>query len=170
MRTINIRATKVKQITKQICLGNGFRKNFASQRQALAFVADTNRFLTECLVILNETYVSAFVQYRAMWFIAINQKSGTRTNYLQLLKVVQRAMQSSEDMMDKFNSSWGSNQDPFFSFIDTKKACIFLQDAMLIMENFNRDRKLTTAMYQCRVLRKRCLLVNERLQTYGSDQ
>lgn len=57
MKNINIQSRSTKQITNVIALGSGKRISFTSKREAIAFVGATNRFLTNCLVILNETYI-----------------------------------------------------------------------------------------------------------------
>lgn len=166
MKTIDIRKKTSKQITKDICLGNGLRKSFASKRDAGYFIAATNRFLTECLVIINETYSDAMQQYRTAWFYMTNTKNGTRTNYLDVQAKVKSMLASAETMLDKFNGVWGSN-DPFFSFIDLQKAALFTSEALGELETFNYKRNFTVQCYQCKILRKRCALVIDALKNYG---
>ena len=166
MKVININAKRTKQVSKEICLGNGYRKQFDSVRDAKYFIAETNRFLTECLVILNMTYSEAFLQYRAVWFVTSNNKSGTRTNYLSTQQKIKTLLQTSDEMMDKFNHSHFGSNDPYFAFIDIKKASLFLSEALDEIETFNRKRNLTAAMYASMVLRKRCLLVSEKVNMY----
>lgn len=167
MKQVNITAKRTAKDCKEINLGNGLRKLFTSKRQANQFIADTNRFLTKMLVVLNTVYVDAFREYRAIWFVASNNKTGTRTNYMDEQTKIKSMLQAADTMFDKFNSSaWGSN-DPYFSFIDIKKASLFLQEALEVMEDFNRRRNLTAAMYNCLVLRERCLAVKALLEAYG---
>lgn len=166
MKVIDIRKRGAKQFSKEICLGNGFRKTFPSKRDAGYFVAATNRFLTECLVIINETYKEAHAQYRTAWFYMANTKKGTKTNYMQTQSSIKSMLQSADEMLDKFNGFWGSN-DPFFSFIDLQKAALFTSTALDELEGFNTKRNFTVQSYQCKILRKRCALVIDNLKSYG---
>lgn len=166
MKVIDIRKKSSVQVSKEICLGNGFRKTFASKRDAGYFVAATNRFLTECLVIINGVYTDALVQYRTAWFYMANTKNGTRTNYLDIQRDVKSSLESVDLMLDKFNGYWSN--DPFFSFINLQKATMFLADALSGMENFNCKRNFTVQYYQCKILRKRCSLVADALKDYGT--
>lgn len=167
MKTINIQKKKATQVSKEVCLGNGQRIVFTSKRQAGYFIADTNRFLTKCLVILNETYCNVFLQFRAMWLVTTNYNAGNRTNYFDQQQKIKQSLNAASDMMDKFNFTTAGSNDPFFSFIDIRKAALFVGEAAQALEKFNSDRNLTANKYQCMVLYERCLLLQKNLTDYN---
>lgn len=167
MKTINIAAKSPQKKTLEFVLGNGQRKTFTSQRDANAFRAQTNRYLTRCLVILNETYIDLFREYRLMWFISANTSGGTHTNYLSIQYSIRASLSGAESVFDKFNATWGGSNDPFFAFIDLRKIAVFLQDAGDKMTAFHKKRNATANYYHCSILTDRCLLVVQRLQEYG---
>lgn len=167
MKTINIAAKRANNYSKEICLGNGVRRLFGSLREAGYFIAETNRFLTECLVIVNETYVSTFIQYRQLWFIALNNKTGKNTNYLDVQQRISVHLHTVESLLDKFNNSKYGSNDAFFAFIDLRKSCLFLIEALTEMENFYQKKFYTVQMYQCRILKNRCNLLIKNLNDFG---
>lgn len=56
------------QTKYRVALGNGVRKQFTSRKLALAFLADTNRFLNLKLHEANLFYGEVFTEYRNNWF------------------------------------------------------------------------------------------------------
>lgn len=80
MNSINIKKKRIEQNMKVIMLGNGKRIVFKSKRVANAYIADTNRFLTKCLVTLNLAYADLFWEYRIVWFTVTNFGCGPASN------------------------------------------------------------------------------------------
>ena len=169
MKTINIQSNKSIQNTFEFCLGNGTRVRFTSKRYASAFIAETNRYLTECLVILNKTYSDAHIEYRNFWLIAANTHGGTKTNYLGLLAKVKNNLEAASMALDKFNGTFNRSQDPFFAFIDLRKVAQFTAEALQLLHQFYKKRNYTANYYNCLVLQKRCLLVIENMQNWQPD-
>lgn len=166
MKTINITKRRLVQSRREVCLGNGRRIQFKSNRVADRFIAETNRFLTKCLVILNESYIDLFAEYRRVWFVTSNTNAGTRTNYRDTETTIKKAMDSADFIFNKFNATnWGSN-DPFFAFIDLKKIALFLKDAADSLTEFHKRRDHTANYHACQVLSDRCSAVIRRLEEY----
>lgn len=168
MKTINIQHRHKKQKTIEICLGNGSRLLFTSKRNANAYLAETNRFLTKCLVVLNATYSSLFAEYRDFWLVSSNTNGGTRTNYNNICNKVKSNLDAAGDIFDKFNLQYKSIADPYFSFIDLRKVCIFLSEAAKELQNIHKKRNHTANYYNCMVLNERLLLTMEKLLNYGN--
>lgn len=166
MNSINIRQRHSMQNPIEFCIGNGRRLRFASKRESAAFVAETNRYLTKCLVILNKTYVEVFTEYRNFWMIACNCKAGTKTNYLELSQKIKSNLQAADQMLDKFSATWFRSNDPFFAFIDLKKVALFTSEAADMLCQHHKKRNNTTAYYNCLVLEERCKLIIGRLSDY----
>lgn len=80
MNSINIKKKRIEQNTKVLMLGNGKRIVFKSKRFANAYITDTNRFITECLVTLNVTYADLFQEYRIVRFTITNFDYGPASN------------------------------------------------------------------------------------------
>jgi hypothetical protein len=152
-----------------VSLGNGNKVKFSSKRQRGYFVADTNRFLTKCLVIINETLIDCYTEYRRAWLLGANTNAGTKSYYLNELKEIQKGIIFCEQMMEKFNNTCSGSNDPFFSFIDLRKAATFLQGTADQLEQWHKKRNNTANKYICEILRDRCMLINHRLQNYGTE-
>jgi hypothetical protein len=166
MKTINITKKRTVQNLREVSLGNGRRIQFKSARVAAKFIADTNRYLTKCLVILNETYIDVFSEYRRIWFVTSNTNAGTRTNYREKEVSIKKALEAADFIFNKFNATtWGSN-DPFFAFIDLRKIALFLRDAAEDVTEFHKSRDHTANYYACQVLADRCQAVINRLDEY----
>lgn len=151
-----------------VCLGNGKKMLFHNKRKATAFVADTNRFLTKCLVILNTTYANLFDEYRSFWLVASNSKGGnTRSNYTAIAAEVKHNLDAAGEQFEKFNLHYKSGADPYFSFIDLKKICWFLTTAADALTKIHKKRNHTANYYNCMVLAERCQLIEEKLLHYG---
>lgn len=166
MKNINITKKRAVQNLREVSLGNGRRIQFKSTRVAAKFIADTNRYLTKCLVILNETYIDVFAEYRRLWFVTSNTNQGTRTNYRATETDIKKALDAADFIFNKFNTTtWGSN-DPFFAFIDLRKIALFLKDAAATLTDFHKGRDHTANYYACQVLADRCQAVVNRLDEY----
>ena len=170
MKTINIQSNKSVQNKYEFSLGNGKRLTFTSKRYANAFIASTNRYLTECLVILNKTYTDTYIEYRNFWLVSANTHGGTKTNYMRLLAKIKSNMDAASDIMDKFNGTWGRSQDPFFAFIDLRKVALFTAEAAELLRDWYKKRNHTANYYNCLILHKRCLLVIENMQNWQPDE
>lgn len=167
MKNITIVKPNRKQFTKEICLGNGCKKQFNSKRAAGYFVADTNRFLTKALVIINDILANTYFEYRQLWFVTTNGHHGTRVNQIGQEQAIKGLLQSAEFMMDKFSFSSSGSNDPFFAFVDLQKAAFYLLDCNLKMMDFHKKRNATSAFYKTQMLHDRCLSVVDKLKNYG---
>lgn len=170
MKTINIKKKRGVSSPLDVALGNGKRLHFTSKRTANKFIADTNRYLTKCLVVLNLTYVDLFREYRLLWFVGTNTNNGNTTNYRNLEQTIKANLQTADFMFDKFNYANAGSSDPFFSFIDLRKAALFMQEAAAVMAGFHKKRNNTAAFYNCQVLADRCQSIMNRLDTYDYDK
>ncbi|RYY83361.1 MAG: hypothetical protein EOO15_21520, partial [Chitinophagaceae bacterium] len=88
-------------------LGNGTRNIFPNKKDAKAFLAECNRFLTHKLVELNEIFSRAFLEYRQLWFTLANAKQGKRTNYSADERVIRESLASVELIFDRVASGAG---------------------------------------------------------------
>jgi len=169
MKTINLHNSNHKQISNEYCiaLGNGARLSFKSKREMAAFVAETNRYLTKVLVVLNETYTCLFAEYRSFWLVASNTSGGTRTNYISICTKTKSMLDAAGDVFEKFSSQYRSADDPFFSFIDLRKICVFLKEAAEHLAAIHKKRNHTANYYSCVVYFERMIVVQEKLLNYG---
>lgn len=155
------------QTSFEVCIGNGARLTFTSKRNLNQFIAETNRYLTKCMVILNHTYIDAFREYRLLWFVTANTNSGTKTFYRDIEERIKGNLQAAEFIFQKFNATWGGSNDPFFAFIDLRKIALFIKESCRDMETFHKKRNNTSAMYCCGMLADRCESVLQKLMDYG---
>lgn len=166
MNTINVTKKFAGQSTTQFRMGNGQRYTFASKREAAAFLARTNRYLTKSLVILNETYCEIHTQYRRFWLTSANTNTGTRTNYFALCCKIKSNLDAAADVFEKFNAASSRSSDVFFAFIDLRKISLFLAEAAGELMNHHKKRNVTAHYYACMVLKERCEIIVEKLITF----
>lgn len=169
MNSINIKKKRTEQNIKVLVLGNGKRIVFKSKRVANAYIADTNRFLTKCLVTLNVAYADLFREYRIVWFTVTNFGCGPASNVKNEMQRVRDHLHAADQVLEKFAATaWGSN-DPFFAFLDLGKIAGWLQAAGDLMAAYHKKRNTTANMYVCIILADRCASVKRKLLEYGSD-
>ena len=128
-------------------MGNGKRIVIKSKRNSSRFFAETNRFLTKCLVVLNAAYIDLLREYRLIWLITTNTNRGKKTYYLDLQQKVKSNLDAVDFVFEKFNATWGGSNDPFFAFIDLKKIASFLREAAEQMAAFHKKRNTTASIY-----------------------
>jgi len=73
IRIVNYQTPKhssvyIKQKQYSVWLGNHTTNYFTNEKDALRFLAETNRFLNDCLHELNYLYGIIFIEYRQIWF------------------------------------------------------------------------------------------------------
>ena len=169
MKTINIKKKRISDSPKNVSLGNGKRLQFTSKRTAEKFIADTNRYLTKTLIILNMAYADIFREYRILWLVGANTNSGNTTNYGEIEKKIRDHLHTADFLFDKFNhTSYGSG-DPFFAFIDLSKAAFFLKEAAQEITIVHRKKNNTAALYNCQILSDRCESVMNKLNNYDYE-
>lgn len=166
MNNIKIQKKFSVQNPVEFCLGNGKRYQFSSKRQSAAFLARTNRYLTKCLVICNETYIELHAQYRRFWLVMANASGGTKTNYSLMASKMKANLQAAEELFEKFNAAWGRSNDPFFAFIDLKKIALFLGEAAGALCDHHKRRNVTAHYYTCLILKERLEILIQKLQEY----
>lgn len=166
MKNISITGSNRKQISKTVLLGNGVRKQFTTLRQAGYFYANTNRFLTKCLVVANDTLAQIYSEYRRMWFVTTNTHHGKQVNDFTVQVRIRGHLQAAEQVLDKFSfSTWGSN-DPYMAFIDLQKAAMFMKSAADDMADYHKKKNATAQMYGCVMLSDRCESLMLKLRSY----
>lgn len=154
----------------EVCMGNGARLTFTSKRTLKQFVAETNRYLTKSMVVLNHTYIDAFREYRLLWFVTANTNTGNKTFYRDVEEKIKGELSAVDFCLQKFNATWGGSNDPFFAFIDLRKIALFLKTACELMGAFHKKRNNTASMYTCMMLADRCESVMKKLMEYGAKE
>lgn len=118
MKNISITKSGQKQITKEVCMGNGRRKQFTANASPGYFVINTNRFLTKCLVSINNVLTDSYREYREIWFVTTNAHHGNRINEIGRQQKIIGFLHAAEEILDKFSFSDAGSNDPYFAFID----------------------------------------------------
>lgn len=154
------------QITMEIFLGNGARLKFSSKREMQAYIAETNVFLTKCMVIGNDMLVDAFTHSRVLWLICTNYTSGEKSFNNKEVANIKSFLDSAENCLDKITFLY---DQPVYSFIDLRKSFAFLAEALQILINGFKKRNHTANYHSCMVLHDRATLIVEKLNNYGYD-
>ncbi len=83
-----------------VWLGNGTKHQFTSKRNALAFLAQVNRFLNNKLHEANFLYCEVFTQYRENWFYFWHNKKNYDNGLNLKLRLIETRL---KDCMEAFD-------------------------------------------------------------------
>src|SRR6266567_9496658 len=112
-----------------IWFGNRICVEYKSKRDMAAFLADTNRYLTQTMIELNEIYIQVFMEYRRTWFILQNSKSGKKVNLFDQERRIKSSLQAVDDMFERTGNTYTGTSDAVYSFVNLAKICGFMKDA-----------------------------------------
>lgn len=166
MKSYKLKLGYAEQSSMEIFFGNGARLKFSSKRDMLAYVAETNIFLTKCMVIGNDMLVDAFAQSRVLWLICTNYGNGEKSFNNKEVANIKSFLESADSCLDKITHLY---DQPVYSFIDLRKSFAFLAEALQILINGFKKRNHTANYHSCMVLHDRALLIIEKLNNYGYD-
>lgn len=141
----DIGSFRTSDLVYSVALGNGFKKSFASEKQTLAFLSETNRELNAKLYELNFLYSDILRLYRASWLYFETGKDKELNNIeYQCNEKMQTIERGFNLMVDR--SGWENGNyhvfNHFHSIIDQiKELC------ELLCQVFKR-RGLTGSLYE----------------------
>lgn len=150
----------------KIWFGNRVCVTFASKRDMAAFLADTNRFLTSCMVELNEFYIAIFTQYRNMWFTMMNYKTGTAVNMIQDERRLQKLI---DDIMDQFNRCGNTahgTASGAWAFIHLQNICLMMGECLEMLREINKKRNNTYSYHSLETLNARIKTLEKTICNY----
>lgn len=99
----------VKEKKYWVSLGNQVKVSFTNRKNALAFIAQTNRFLNEKTFELNKIYVDVFSEYRRIWFY-FDSKNAHRVNFEQQIGFLEKRF----DLLIDTSRYTNGNYNAFF--------------------------------------------------------
>lgn len=150
----------------EIWFGNRTCVIFKQKRQAKAFLAETNRFLTLTMVELNEVLKQIYSEYRNTWFVMQNFKNGKPINYTHEESKIKSALHNAEEMFERAGNTFYGSADNAWSFIYMKKICWFLNDAIALLTDIHRKRNNTMNYHILDVLKKRLITIIDTIEKY----
>ena len=112
----------VKEKKYWVALGNKVRVSFTNRKNALAFIAQTNRFLNEKTFELNKIYVDIFSEYRRIWFY-FDSKNARLMNFEQQIGFLEKRF----DLLIDTSSYEDGNYNAFFHI----RGIVYLLQEML---------------------------------------
>jgi hypothetical protein len=156
--------------TYSVWLGNRCGLKFYSKRNMAAFVADTNRFLTDQLVELNGYYKQVFCEYRDIWFILYNFKNGKRVNMADVEREIEKCLNDVMDQFSRAGNSYRGASSGGWSFKFLENICYFLLQATDYLINVNKKRNNTINYHNLEVIRRNVNVVATRIMKYPEKE
>lgn len=99
----------LERMNYRVYLGNGCEKKFRSKKDAEKFLADTNRFLTGHIMLLNDDLVTLFAEWRRAWPY-FQGRSETKNRQLDAINA--RAMRNLVDVIDGLDRAASRHATP----------------------------------------------------------
>jgi hypothetical protein len=166
MKTILLNHFTQKPNGYEIFLGNGLRRVFVSKKDAARFLAETNRFLLQRVVELNEIYIRAYSEYRRAWFVIQHFKEPGRKHYIVVQEKIKWNLEAAADQFDRVFSHRSDNA---FSFISALKICMFIKEASDQIAGINKARNITYNTHVCERLALDVVRVSEEIRMHGQE-
>ncbi len=150
---------------KKYCvyLGNQNFNYFTSEKHSLAFLANTNRFLNECLQIINHIYIQVFSEYRQVWFYG-DTCQNTIIKIEQEFKQIEYGF---ENVISKSSHPINGNS---YAFSILNHLC---NSHRLIVENIIQiytTKKIYVPIHRLRYLKSQIDIIDNKINTYGSEE
>lgn len=145
-----MKAYKIKTYIKTesgylVSLGNSTKTEFKTLIKTKAFLAETNRFLTDTFFKVNLIYLNAYCIWRNI--ITVSQRAQFDRQCKEYLEMAENCLYSSYK-----KSEWDTGNQ--FTFIDLSKSISFLQGALDLMLPFVIKRSDTHSRYFIESLQK----------------
>jgi hypothetical protein len=167
VRKIDLQSPKKDKESYDLFLGNGTYYTFKSERACKAFVAQTNKFLTQILTELNGLYTDVYVIYRRNWlYLDTDHRNGTRSNDKSNRKIKQE-LEGVDFVLNQTTFSSTHRHAHMTVFINYKKVCRFLTDAICELKYHAESRGDTVELYTYRSLLKRIIAIENDIDNYG---
>lgn len=168
MKSINITNLAKDEHRKHyyVFIGSGRKFKFKSKRDGRRFLAETNRFLTSCVVAINDIYINVFREYRYCWFMCLNINGGTRNNFLMEEQTIRNNLHAVEEIFIRSLNT--ENRDAFMIFINLNKLCMYLSESAALMIMLNKRRNNTIAYHNLNAYKQRAIDIQLQLKEYGT--
>jgi hypothetical protein len=149
----------IKQKQYSIFLGNETWYHFDSLKDTKCFLAETNRFLNDCIHELNYLYAIIFTEYRNNWFY-----------FKSNLKIEDQIWNSFELIHRNFSKAVSHSQSVngnVFTFNYLFNICTDLQQVLSHLEKVLCSRHNFGDVRKVKAFEKQIKLINNELHDYG---
>jgi hypothetical protein len=149
----------IKQKQYRVWLGNHATNYFSSEKETLRFLAETNRFLTDCLHELNYLYGIVFQEYRAVWFYAKRDESIESTIMDYFL--------DADKLMINLTTRGQTTNGNAFVFNWLFAVCDSLTKAVSIILDLHEERKTFADLRRVKTFARQLESIKSALEKYG---
>lgn len=170
MKKISI--TQVNRVDKiyTIFLGNGTTHQFKSERSAQDFLNKTNKFLTEHLHELHAIYSDVATKLNHNWFYFNHDKNTRKASLFQSERDCNANMDAIRDILNKTVIQSHFTNGNIIVFIDFQKVSNYLKDTIKLLNDLNKKRSNTNALYEYKSLFNRLIQLDNSLTNYSQFQ
>ena len=151
----------------RVHLGNGTTHTFSSKRKLLAFLNQTNKFLSTQLFEVHGVYMSVWQEYQRAWFYFgwENNKQWT-LHYLDQKKCDEN-LQSCEQAITLAwqRHTWDNGNHSAFKHLNVAIEC--LKEVTHILQRLHKRRSSTVEIYRLNALFKQLLHASATINAYG---
>jgi len=150
-----------------VFLGNNYRTIFSSKRDALKFIADTNKYLSVKMHQVNNLYGQTISVYRLCWPYFFHNKKGGRNRGFDERKCEEN-IKIVTDQLNRLIASPTPNHNAFvWSYFNRAIDC--LAEIMDICMELHRSRSNGAEVVICQLILTQLLTVKNELLQYPSN-
>ena len=153
----------------RVFLGNGTARTFTSLRLTKAFLAKTNRYLSELLHETHQVYKDTWNAYQDNWFYFEHDKSSMNVHFYEKDRVCKRNLLMIDEKLNFITtrSMWANGH--YFTFFHFKTIFIGFKETLKILIFLNKSRSNTNEIYRLRSIYRRVKVLGEDLQGYSEE-
>ncbi|HYD20009.1 MAG TPA: hypothetical protein VEB40_00940 [Flavipsychrobacter sp.] len=162
----------LKQFTHQegkyrVHLGNGTTHSFSSKRKLVAFLNQTNKFLTTQLFEVHGIYMAVWQEYQRSWFYFGWEDNKQYTLHYLDQRKCEESLQGCEQafVMAWKRHDWANGTHSAFMHMEVAIDCC--KEVVGILLHLHRKRSSTVEIYRLNALLKQLVLASSTLSAYG---
>lgn len=140
-----------------VSLGNGVRVQFSSKRRAMAYQAESTRWLSERMLWANLMLGEVYMAFRIAWPMMTEAK-----------KCIEH-LHSAEEALEYLASNKGTPNATHFRWKSLGTATHGIREAALELHRLYTTKTYAVPRVQMEVVIEKCNSLNRELKTYGTD-
>jgi hypothetical protein len=167
MKVIALSVPKKQDETFHVYLGNGSHHVFKSERDVKAFIARTNKFLTQELFEANLLYTEIFSIYRQYWLLLDNSRKTKKAATYQDDRHCTEYLNNINEVLNRTLFVDDGKDGAVLVFVNFKKVSTYLQKIIHVLRNHAEKRGSTIDLYNFNNLLNRLIRFDNELDNYG---
>lgn len=161
------RIATVKESMYCVWLGNGVKNYYSNERVALAFLAETNRFLNYKLHELNYQRIQISGEYYKNWFNFFDKRGKSNTDLKRLELKCRDSLSDIDKQFDKLIHNTSGPNGNWFAFTFFYNIISSMNEILALLKSLLNKRRLWVEIQRIEVIRQQLLRIKRTIEVYG---